>query len=158
MVSYDTECAFAIVWILKGTIPLQILIFLYFLSVLLIFVRSSYTAFRWGSLAAARRAGRLAGMRKESRARSRLPPDYAAAPVCLPSCSPLSLKLCGETGELVCRFPGSGFLPDRNSISDSWHARVIRRSWPASPKEKRSGGHSILWKIVCAEFQLPQKW
>jgi len=38
---------------------------------------------------------------------------------------PLSLKLCGETGELVCRFPGSGFLPDRNSISDSWHARVI---------------------------------
>lgn len=32
------------------------------------------------------------------------------------------------------------------------------RSWPASPKEKRSGGHSFLWKIVCAEFQLPQKW
>ena len=44
-------------------------------------------------------------MRKESPARSRLPPDYAAAPVCLPSCSPLSLKLCGETGELVAVFP-----------------------------------------------------
>ena len=158
MVSYDTECAFAIVWITKGTIPLQILIFLYFFFGLLIFVRSSYTAFRWGNLAAARWAGRLAGMRKESPARSYLPPDYAATPVCLPSCSPLSLKLCGETGELVCRFPGGGFLPDRNSISDSWHARVIRRSWPASPKEKRSGGHSILWKIVCIEFQLPQKW
>ena len=64
-------------------------------------------------------------MREESPARSRLPPDYAAAPVCLPSCSPLSLKLCGETGELVCRFPGSGFLPDGNSISAPWHARVI---------------------------------
>ena len=38
MVSYDTECVFAIARILKGTIPLQILIFLYFLSVLLIFV------------------------------------------------------------------------------------------------------------------------
>lgn len=38
---------------------------------------------------------------------------------------PLSLKLCGETGELVCRFPGSGFLPDGNSISAPWHARVI---------------------------------
>ena len=46
VVSYDTECAFAIVRILKCTITLQILIFLYFLSVLLIFVRSSYTAFR----------------------------------------------------------------------------------------------------------------
>lgn len=105
MVSYDTECVFAIVRILKGTIPLQILIFLYFLSVLLIFVRSSYTAFRLEPLDAARRAGRLAGMRKESPARSHLPPDYAAAPVCLPSCSPLSLKLCGETGELVAVFP-----------------------------------------------------
>ena len=125
MVSYDTECVFAIVRILKCTIPLQILIFLYFLSVLLIFVRSSYTAFRLEPLDAARRAGRLAGMRKESPARSHLPPDYAAAPVCLPSCSPLSLKLCGETGELVCRFPGSGFLPDGNSISAPWHARVI---------------------------------
>ena len=105
MVSYDTECVFAIVRILKGTIPLQILIFLYFFFDLLIFVRSSYTAFRWEPLDAARWAGRLAGMRKESPARSRLPPDYAATPVCLPSCSPLSLKLCGETGELVAVFP-----------------------------------------------------
>ena len=158
MVSYDTECAFAIVWILKGTIPLQILIFQYFLSALLIFVRSSYTAFRWGSLAAARWAGRLADRWEKSPAQSRLPLDIVKAPACLPSCSPLSLKLCGETGELVCRFPGSGFLPDGNSISVPWHARIIRRSWPASPKEKRSGGHSILWKIVCAKFQLPQKW
>ena len=103
-------------------------------------------------------------MRKESPARSRLPPDYAATPVCLPSCSPLSLKLCGETGELVCRFPGSGFLPDGNSISAPWHARVIRRSWPASPKEKRSGDHSILsfllsylsrfGKVLLATFSL----
>ena len=46
MVSYDTECVFAIVRILKGTIPLQILIFLYFFFDLLIFVRSSYTAFK----------------------------------------------------------------------------------------------------------------
>ena len=105
MVSYDTECIFAIVRILKGTIPLQILIFLYFFFDLFFFVCCSFTVFRFGSLASARRAGRLAGTREESPARSRLPPDYAAAPVCLPSCSPLSLKLCGETGELVAVFP-----------------------------------------------------
>ena len=110
---------------LKGTIPLQILVFLYFLSVLLIFVRSSYTAFRLGSLAAARRAGRLAGTREESPARSRLPLDIVKVPACLPSCPLPSLEIMRRNFRTCCRFPGSGFLPDGNSISAPWHARVI---------------------------------
>ena len=75
-----------------------------------------------------------------------------------------SLEIMRRNFRTCCRFPGSGFLPDGNSISAPWHARVIRRSWPASPKEKRSGGHSILsfllsylsrfGKVLLATFSL----
>ena len=103
-------------------------------------------------------------MREESPAQSRLPLDIVKAPACLPSCPLLSLEIMRSNFRTCCRFPGSGFLPDRKSIPDSWHARVIRRSWPASPKEKRSGGHSILsfllsylsrfGKVLLATFSL----
>ena len=103
-------------------------------------------------------------MREESPAQSRLPLDIVKAPACLPSCPLPSLEIMRRNFRTCCRFPGSGFLPDRNSIPDSWHARVISRSWPASPKEKRSGGHSILsfllsylsrfGKVLLATFSL----
>lgn len=103
-------------------------------------------------------------MREESPARSHLPPDYAATPVCLPSCSPLSLKLCGETGELVAVFPEAVSCLTETRFLLLGTLRVIRRSWPASPKEKRSGGHSILsfllsylsrfGKVLLATFSL----
>ena len=103
-------------------------------------------------------------MREESPARSRLPLDIVKAPACLPSCPLPSLEIMRRNFRTCCRFPGSGFLPDGNSISAPWHACVIRRSWPASPKEKRSGGHSILsfllsylsrfGKVLLATFSL----
>ena len=103
-------------------------------------------------------------MREESPARSRLSLDIVKAPACLPSCPLPPLEIMWRNFRTCCRFPGSGFLPDGNSISDSWHAHIIRRSWPASPKEKRSGGHSILsfllsylsrfGKVLLATFSL----
>ena len=103
-------------------------------------------------------------MREESSARSRLPLDIVKAPACLPFCPLPSLEIMRRNFRTCCRFPGSGFLPDGNSISDSWHAHIIRRSWPASPKEKRSGGHSIFsfllsylsrfGKVLLATFSL----